>query len=706
MNDKFSTLSINLTKKINSKEKKKNGIYFTPKNIIIDMIEVCKKNKKKVNRILEPCCGSCQVINELDKVYENIEIDGIEYNNIIFDEIKELNYKNKVNFINTDYLKYNSGNKYDLIIGNPPYFVISKKSVESEYYNYFNGRPNIFVLFIIKAMKELSKNGILAFVLPKNFLNCNYYNKIRIFINEHFKILDIKDHSDVKYIDTCQDTITMIIKNRNKVINKLYTLKFNENMIFNTRENIKKLRKYYKNATTLKEMNFEVKVGNVVWNQVKDKLTNDENDTRLIYSSDIIDNKLDMKTYSNPEKKNFIDKEGNTDLLLVVNRGYGKGKYKFSYCLIDTDKKYLVENHLICIKNVEELERNILLEKYKLIINSLKSKNTEKFIELYCGNNALNTRELAEVIPIYIKMINMKNEIQKPFLKWVGGKTQIIDKVMNIFPSKMNNYHELFLGGGSVLLALLSLQKNKKIIIKHKIYAYDINNILINVYKNIQNNKDELFKYIENYKTVYENIDILKGTRKPLSLEEAKSSKESYYYWLRKKYNNIDKNSIECSALFIFINKTCFRGMYREGPNGFNVPFGHYKKTPTIISKKNLDYISDLIKNVHFIHADFETSIKNVKSKDFVYLDPPYAPEKEESFVGYVVGGFDLNKHMALFSEIKKLDKKNVKFVMSNAKVDLVVNNFKDYSCKDIIAKRAINSKKPGSKTTEVLIYN
>ena len=149
-------------------------------------------------------------------------------------------------------------------------------------------------------------------------------------------------------------------------------------------------------------MNFEVKVGNVVWNQVKDKLTDDNSKTRLVYSSDIVDNKLSIKQYKNPEKKNFIEQEGSTDLLLVVNRGYGKGTYKFSYCLIDTENKYLVENHLICIKSLEELERNALLEKYNLIIKSLKSEKTKSFIELYCGNNALNTKELAEVVPIYI----------------------------------------------------------------------------------------------------------------------------------------------------------------------------------------------------------------------------------------------------------------------------------------------------------------
>jgi len=294
-------------------------------------------------------------------------------------------------------------------------------------------------------------------------------------------------------------------------------------------------------------------------------------------------------------------------------------------------------------------------------------------------------------------------EIQKPFLKWVGGKTQIINAIIDKFPTESNNYHELFLGGGSVLLALLSLQKQNKIIIKNKIFAYDINEALINVYKHIQNNKDELYEYIKLYIKEYDGIsgDII--NRKPISIEEAKTSKESYYYWIRKKYNNMD-NTIECSALFMFINKTCFRGMYREGPNGYNVPYGHYKKTPTIITEDNLNCISDLIKDVEFIHSDFISSIKNVKDGDFVYLDPPYAPENDKSFVGYVANGFNLETHNKLFSEIKKLGK--IKFIMNNAKVDLVTENFKDYNSVDIRARRAINSKKPGSTTTEVIIYN
>ena len=296
------------------------------------------------------------------------------------------------------------------------------------------------------------------------------------------------------------------------------------------------------------------------------------------------------------------------------------------------------------------------------------------------------------------------SKLQKPFLKWVGGKTQIIDNIISRIPKNINNYHELFLGGGSVLLAILSLQKQMKIVIKNKIYAYDINSVLINVYRHIQKNKDELYKFINQYITEYDSIKGSTINRKPTSIEEAKTSKESYYYWLRNKYNKIDKDTIECSALFMVINKTCFRGMYREGPNGYNVPYGHYKKTPTIISREDLDYISDLIKDVEFNHSNFTDSIKNVKDGDFVYLDPPYAPENAKSFVGYVADGFNLETHKLLFSEIKKLGK--IKFAMSNAKVDLVTDNFKEYNCEDIVARRAINSKKPGSTTIEVIIYN
>ena len=256
----------------------------------------------------------------------------------------------------------------------------------------------------------------------------------------------------------------------------------------------------------------------------------------------------------------------------------------------------------------------------------------------------------------------------------------MIDVIKTKIPSSMNNYHEIFLGGGSVLLMILSMQNDNKIKIRNKVYAYDINKNLINVYKHIQTKKDKLFIHITNYITIYDSLKGKEINRNPKTLDEAKTSKESYYYWVRNIFNTMDeKDSVERSAIFMFLNKTCFRGMYREGPNGYNVPYGHYKKTPTIITKEELDNISELIKNVEFVHSDFKQSMKNLAEGDFVYLDPPYAPETKKSFVGYVNDGFDLNMHKSLFDEILNLNEKKTKFLMSNSKVTMVIEKFKNY---------------------------
>jgi DNA adenine methylase len=297
--------------------------------------------------------------------------------------------------------------------------------------------------------------------------------------------------------------------------------------------------------------------------------------------------------------------------------------------------------------------------------------------------------------------------LQKPFLKWVGGKTQHIQQIINSFPDNMENYHEIFLGGGSVLLAVLSLQKAGLITINGSIYAYDLNKQLIQVYRHIQSNKDELIKRVQHYRNEYDKCPTVeKGTanRKPVNDTEAKTSRESYYYWMRKKFNLLKDLSIENSALFIMLNKTNFRGVYREGPNGYNVPFGHYKKTPAIISKSEIDKISTLIKDVVFIDADFNESINNATEGDFVYLDPPYAPQNRKSFVGYTENGFDINMHKKLFNLTKALTTNNIKFAMSNANVELVKKSFEGYVFKEISARRAIHSKNPAAKTTDVLI--
>jgi len=297
------------------------------------------------------------------------------------------------------------------------------------------------------------------------------------------------------------------------------------------------------------------------------------------------------------------------------------------------------------------------------------------------------------------------NSFTKPLLKWVGGKTQIINKVLENFPKKIDNYHEPFVGGGSVLIALLESVANKEIELSGIVYAYDLNSHLIDFYKSVKNHSRELYDNIASLWEEYDSIETFNGNKKPVSKDDNISSKESFYYWQRNRFNSRKLSCVEKSAVFVFLNKHCFRGVYRENSKGvFNVPFGNYKK-PKIISYENILYISNLVKDVVFLHKDFRYITSVVKDDDFLYLDPPYAPENELSFTKYNSKDFLKEDHEFLFNFLQHTESL---FVMSNSNTDFVKKHFSEEDFKlDIFScKRSINSKKPGSKTMETLISN
>lgn len=402
----YSNISKELTNKLSKTIKKNEGIYFTPPSIIAENIKLLEPYMNTISNVLEPSCGSCEYINALINSYKHLKITGLELNSTIYDAIKELDLYN-VKLYNSDYLKYDTSETYDLIIGNPPYFVMKKEDVEKSYYKYFEGRPNIFILFIIKSITLLNTNGIISFVLPKNFLNCLYYDKTRKYINTNFQILNIVECVNSKYIETQQATILLIIKKTtsnaitNVSNNEEFVLERSNYTIFASKANCIKLKTLLLNSKSLEGLGFKVGIGSIVWNQCKELLTNDTSKTRLIYSSCIENNSLSLQNSNNSEKKNYINKKGVICPMIVVNRGYGVGNYKFNYCLINEVYEYLLENHLITIQYTKELPREELLKLYKKIIISLEHSNTCEFVESYFGNNAINSTELSKILPIY-----------------------------------------------------------------------------------------------------------------------------------------------------------------------------------------------------------------------------------------------------------------------------------------------------------------
>jgi DNA adenine methylase len=267
----------------------------------------------------------------------------------------------------------------------------------------------------------------------------------------------------------------------------------------------------------------------------------------------------------------------------------------------------------------------------------------------------------------------------KPLLKWVGGKTQILSDVLEHFPRKIKTYHEPFLGGGSVLLAILSEASSIEV---ENVCASDNNPHLIAFYKQVQDNPELLHAALE---LLFKKYD------------ESGDRKEAYYYEQRTRFRELPP-CVEKCALLLFLNKTCFRGLYREGPSGFNVPYGHYKTTPKCPTLGELRTMQKLFSKVEFRVCDFSEALSRVQSGDFVYADPPYAREKKTSFVGYNTNGYDEQK---LFQELEK-----VMFCMSNANVPCVTEFFKEYKTFYIKARRAIHSKNPDTTTTEVLVTN
>lgn len=273
------------------------------------------------------------------------------------------------------------------------------------------------------------------------------------------------------------------------------------------------------------------------------------------------------------------------------------------------------------------------------------------------------------------------SKLVSPVLKWVGGKRQLLPEIHKYIPKKITTYYEPFVGGGAVLF---DIQPKKAIV-------NDINGELINLYKVIKNDVEELIKDLSKHR-----------------------NEEDYFYavraWDRDPVFYEKLSCVERASRVHYLNKTCYNGLFRVNQSGqFNSPFGRYKN-PNIENSITLRAVSKFFNEAHveFRNTDFEEAVKGCRKGAFVYFDPPYDPVSESAnFTGYAKGGFGKDEQVRLKRLCDQLTKKGVSFLLSNASTEFITDLYKDYNIEVIKAKRAINSNGADrGEVDEVLIRN
>ncbi|MFZ3383455.1 MAG: DNA adenine methylase [Candidatus Methanoperedens sp.] len=273
-----------------------------------------------------------------------------------------------------------------------------------------------------------------------------------------------------------------------------------------------------------------------------------------------------------------------------------------------------------------------------------------------------------------------KNITIPTFIKWAGGKTQLLNQFIDFFPKQFNKYFEPFLGSGAVFYYIKNSHPDKEFFIS------DNNQELINCYEIIKYDLEEL-------------LNLLKEHR-------SKHCKEYYYFQRGIDTNNLSK--IEAVARFIYLNKTCFNGLYRVNSKGkFNVPIGSYKN-PSIFQEKDLREAQKLLQSVTLKAMPFEEIINIAQQKDFVYFDPPYHPLSQTSnFTSYTSNSFSEKDQRRLADVYRELDKKGCQLMLSNSYSDFILELYNDYRIEKVSAKRMINCNGNGrGAIAEAVILN
>lgn len=398
--EEYTKESIDYLKNTDIKKRKKLGQYFTPKSI--RELLLSKLPKKDNADILDPACGSGEFLLSCKKYFKNPILYGFDIDkkliNISSKLVKNAIIKN-FDFLNIDINK----KKYDYIIGNPPYFELKlNEEIKKKYFDIIKGRVNIFSLFIKTGLDLLKDGGYLAYVVPPSMNNGAYFSKLREYIikNSSLEYLHIIDGADNFHLAN-QKVMLIILKKTNSKKSSKYIFKKNRITIFT--EDKKFLNKAYKNTVSLKDIGYTVKTGSIIWNEYKEKLTNDKNNsTLLIWASNINNGKIIIGyTKGKPQYiKNISNDLIIKSRVVVVNRITGSSKDINIKAAIVNEKEFVCENHVNVIYMSKNANQNYSLED---IFKALQDKTNIKIMRLISGNTQISKTELERLLPIIKK---------------------------------------------------------------------------------------------------------------------------------------------------------------------------------------------------------------------------------------------------------------------------------------------------------------
>ena len=369
------------------------GIFFTPKKARDAMFERLRGIIVNPETILEPSFGTGEFILDARVAFPGAGIIGVEKNVDLFNSVAAMGITSGLDSHNADFLEW-TGEQVDLIIGNPPYFVIPK----DKRYLMMTGRPNIYILFLYKCLTQhLKPGGVLAFILPTSIYNCSYYQPMRDYIRTHCEVVYVETLDKPGFFETGQDTTLLIIRNTVPSTNKyIYISKTGKTFISPYAEELYRLTE---NTETLASLGIGVKTGSIVWNQMPDNMADEG--TLLIHASNLSNSELKLDNISKKTKKRQyvtgIDKPTIDGPVILTDRGYGN-KFKLNAVLVDLHGFY-AENHINVIypKTPDNRTGEILVR----VLASFRDERTARFIQLFIGNGSMSATDLETIIPIF-----------------------------------------------------------------------------------------------------------------------------------------------------------------------------------------------------------------------------------------------------------------------------------------------------------------